>query len=91
MVAARGVAGNLIRLKRYDEALAELQVALKTHPQDAGLYFNLMQAYVRTGRRDEASKAAATYQQLHDAEAAQAESQKPRAYQDPPKARNPAQ
>lgn len=80
VIAARGLADNLIRLKRYDEALTEVQKALDDHPQDAGLHFSLMQAYVRTGQREQASKAAAKYQQLHEAEAAQAEAQKPRAY-----------
>jgi tetratricopeptide (TPR) repeat protein len=80
VIAARGVADNLIRLKRYDEALKQVLQALEDHPQDAGLYFSLMQAYVRTGQREEASKAAAMYQQLHAAEAAQAEAQKPRPY-----------
>jgi tetratricopeptide (TPR) repeat protein len=88
VVADRGIADNLIHLQRYDEALADVQQALATHPQDAGLYFSLMQAYVRTGQREEASKAAATYQQLHAAEAAQADSEKPRAYTDPPRNSN---
>lgn len=85
VVADRGIADGLIRLKRYDEALADLQQSLTTHAQDAGLYFNLMQAYVRTGQREQAAKAAATYQQLHAAETAQADAEKPRPYTDPPK------
>jgi tetratricopeptide (TPR) repeat protein len=80
VIADRGIADNLIRLKRYDEALKQVHQALDDHPQDAALYFSLMQAYVRTGQRDEASKAAAMYQQLHAAEAAQADAQKPRPY-----------
>lgn len=90
VVAERGVADNLIRLKRYEEALKEVQQALGTHPQDAGLYFSLMQAYVRTGQKEEASKAAAMYQQLHAAEAAQAEAQKPRSYAESPGVSNQA-
>jgi tetratricopeptide (TPR) repeat protein len=80
VTAARGSTGNLIRLKRYGEALAELQQALSAHPQDAGLYFNLMQVYTRTGKHEEASKAGAIYKQLHSQEVAQQEAQTPRRY-----------
>lgn len=83
LAAIRGATENLIRLKRYDEALAELDLALKAHPQDAGLYFNLMQLYARIGKREEASRAAATYRELHASEAARRDSERPRRYVPP--------
>jgi tetratricopeptide (TPR) repeat protein len=86
--ATRGIAENLIRLQRYNEALAHLQHALVAHPHDAPLYFSLMQVYTRTGQRDEAAKAAATYQQLHADESAEHDAQRPRAYT-PGKAADP--
>jgi tetratricopeptide (TPR) repeat protein len=77
---ARGIAQNLIRLQRYDEALSHIQKALNAHPRDAVLYFNLMQAYTRTGQREQAAKAAATYEQLHAEETQEHDARAPRAY-----------
>lgn len=78
--AARGIAQNLIRLQRYDEALSHIQKALNAHPHDAVLYFNLMQAYTRTGQREQAAKAAAIYEQLHADETREHDARAPRAY-----------
>ena len=78
--AARGVADNLIHLRRYDEARTQLRKDIDDHPQDARLYFSLVQLYTRTGDREAASKAAAVYQELHAHEVAQHDAQTPRAY-----------
>lgn len=65
ILALRGIGDNLISLGRYPEALTETQRALAVKPEDADLYFNLMKAYVRLGRRQEAAQAEATFQKLH--------------------------
>ncbi|HEY6290032.1 MAG TPA: tetratricopeptide repeat protein [Terriglobia bacterium] len=89
--AARGVTENLIHLQRYDQALADLQQAISAHPQDPRLYFNLVQVYTRTGKREEASRAATIYQRLHAEEVAQHDAQVPRTYTPPAKTGGPGE
>ena len=64
-----GIAKSLILLKRYAEALAELQDALKTFPDSPDLYFHLTQVYTRLGERDQAARADATFRRLRPGDA----------------------
>jgi len=79
-LALKGISENLIRLHRYPEALAELNQAIAVLPNDAGLYFNLMQVYVRLGKRQDAAQAEAAFQKLHSREVAERNAQAPRQY-----------
>ena len=79
-LALKGISENLIRLQRYPEALTELNQALVVRPQDSGLYFNLMQVYVRLGKRQAAAQAEASFQKLRAREVAERNAQSPRKY-----------
>jgi tetratricopeptide (TPR) repeat protein len=79
-LALKGIAENLIRLKRYPQALSELKQAIAARPQDASLYFSLMQVYVRLGQRQEAAQAESAFQALHAREVAERNAQAPRNY-----------
>lgn len=81
--ALRGVAENLIRLRRFPEALAELKQAVAAQPDDSDLYFNLMRVYVRLGQRQEAAQAEAAFQKLHAREVAERNAQAPRSFAPP--------
>lgn len=83
VAALRGVAENLIRLRRFPDALAELKQAIVVQPGDSDLYFNLMQVYVRLGQRQEAAQAEAAFQKLHAREAAERNAQAPRSFAPP--------
>lgn len=76
--ALKGIAENLIRLKRYPEALSELKQGIAVRPQDADLYFNLMQVYVRLGKRQDAVQAEAAFQKFHSLAVAERNAQAPR-------------
>ncbi|MGH9395721.1 MAG: tetratricopeptide repeat protein [Terriglobia bacterium] len=80
VLALRGIADNLIRLRRYPEALTELKQAITAQPEDPDLYLNLMKVYVRLGQRDDAAKAEATFQKLHQREITQRNAQAPRSF-----------
>lgn len=80
ILALRGIGDNLISLGRFPEALAETQQALAIEPRDADLYFNLMKAYVRLGRRQEAAHAEATFQKLHAQEVAARQARAPKSF-----------
>jgi tetratricopeptide (TPR) repeat protein len=49
----------------YQKAIPELEIAQKSFPRDARLYFVLGSAYARAGRREDARKARAKYEQLN--------------------------
>lgn len=79
-LALKGIAENLIRLRQYPEALSELKQAIALRPQDADLYFNLMQVYMRLGKRQDAVQAQAAFQRFHARAVAERNAQAPRKY-----------
>jgi len=63
----------LIRLNRYEEAVPDLQMAIKTDPEDPRLHFMLAQAYRGLGRTAEANAEMSTFGKLEqNARAAEA-------------------
>ena len=78
--AARGVARCLFRLRRYPQALTEVQKSIAAHPNDAELYLILAQIQTRMGNSEEAARANATFEKLHAAEVAMQNNQRPRTY-----------
>jgi tetratricopeptide (TPR) repeat protein len=66
-----GIGKTLILLKRYSEALAELQDTLKIHPNSPELYFHLAQVYIHLGKREEAAQASATFRRLRATDASE--------------------
>ena len=70
MEASRGIGQALVRLKRYDEAVAALNDAIPAHPTEPEFYYDLSQAYVRLGDREKAAQASAKFQELHAMEVA---------------------
>lgn len=63
--ALKGIAESLMGLDRFPEALTELKRAIAVRPQDPNLYFDLIQVYMRLGKRQEAIQAQATFEKLH--------------------------
>ena len=78
--AARGIGRSLIRLKRFPEALTELQRFIADHPEDAELYLQLSQVYARLGNPPEAERAHARFEKLHAGEVERNDSQRPRTF-----------
>lgn len=50
----------------YQRAIPELEIASKSFPREAKIYFALGTAYSRAGRRQDAVRARATFQRLND-------------------------
>jgi predicted Zn-dependent protease len=61
---------TLVRMKRYDDAIAELNDAIPLHPTEPEFYYDLSQAYVRLGNREKAAEASAKFKQMHEIEVA---------------------
>lgn len=78
--AARGVARSLFRLRRYTQALEDLEISTAAHPDDAELYLILAQTQSRLGHAQKATQANATFEKLHAAENDRQNSQRPRSY-----------
>ena len=57
----------LLDTNEYQRALPELELARKTFPRDAKLYFALGSAYSRAGRKQDAARARATFERLTNA------------------------
>lgn len=65
LLAPRMVLARLLsRTGREREALEELELARKEHPEASEIYYNLAQAYQRAGRTDEARASAESFQEL---------------------------
>ncbi len=58
---------GMLRLDTGDAAgaIPELEIAQKTFPREAGVYFSLGKAYARVGRKEEAAKARAEFARLN--------------------------
>jgi predicted Zn-dependent protease len=69
--ALRGIGQTLVRLKRYSEAVIELNKAILVYPHVSEFYYGLSQAYIRLDDREKAAQAAARFQQLHAREDAE--------------------
>jgi len=54
----------LLDTNNYDRAIPELEIAQKSFPREAKLYFALGSAYSRAGRKPEAARARATFERL---------------------------
>jgi tetratricopeptide (TPR) repeat protein len=54
----------LLDTNSYEKALPELEIAQKTFPREAKLYFALGSAYSRAGRKKDAVRARATFERL---------------------------
>jgi tetratricopeptide (TPR) repeat protein len=54
----------LLDTNSYEKALPELEIAQKTFPREAKLYFALGSAYSRAGRKKDALRARATFERL---------------------------
>ncbi len=78
--AARGVARSLFRLRRYPQALADVEKSIAAHPDDAELYLILAQVHSRLGDTQEAARANATFERLHALEVQRQNNQRPRTY-----------
>jgi len=78
--AARGMARTLFRMRRYPEALADVQNSIAAHPEDAELHLILAQIQTRLGNSLEAAQANAAFEKLHAAELAKQNDQRPRTY-----------
>ena len=78
--AARGTGKSLIRLKRFSEALTELQTFISEHPEDAELYLQLSQVYARLGNSQEAERTRAVFEKLHAREVEKIDSQRRRTF-----------
>lgn len=55
----------LLDTNQYSRAIPELEIAKKTFPQDAKLYYALGSAYSRAGRKQDAARARATFERLN--------------------------
>src|SRR5206468_9505356 len=51
-----GWGSALISTKKFSEAVAPLEAAVKLEPQNPAAHYNLATAYVRTGRKQDADK-----------------------------------
>ena len=54
----------LLDINNYERALPELEIAQKSYPREAKLYFALGSAYSRAGRKRDAARARATFERL---------------------------
>ena len=78
--AVRGVGRTLLRLKRYPEALAELEKSIADYPEDDELYLQLSQVHGRLGNIPEAERARDTFQRLHAQEVKKQDNQRQRSF-----------
>jgi predicted Zn-dependent protease len=76
----RGIGQSLIRLKRYQEALSEIENSIAMHPADAELYFELSQVCARLGNREKAASAATTFQGLRAKEIERQDTERNRSF-----------
>jgi predicted Zn-dependent protease len=68
--ALRGIGQTLVWLKRYEDAVTELNEAIAVYPEEPEFYYDLSQAYLRLGDRESAAQALAKFRQLHAAQLA---------------------
>jgi Flp pilus assembly protein TadD len=59
-----GLGASLLSAKRFSEAIAPLQTAVKLEPQNPGAHYNLAVAFSRSGRKEEADKEFAVHRQM---------------------------
>ncbi len=62
--------------RKFPEAIAEYEHAVKLNPELADAHYRLGQAYVREGRRDRAQAEFQVYKQLHDQHMAELDKQR---------------
>jgi Tfp pilus assembly protein PilF len=59
-----GLGMSLLAEKRYSDALAPLEIAVKLEPRNPDAHYNLAMAYTRAGRKQEGDKEFAIHQRL---------------------------
>jgi tetratricopeptide (TPR) repeat protein len=59
-----GLGQSLISTKKYSEAIAPLETAVKLEPENPATHYNLATAYSRTGRKQDADKEFAIHRQM---------------------------
>jgi len=59
-----GLGQSLISTRKYSEAIAPLEIAVKLEPENPATHYNLATAYSRTGRKQDADKEFAIHRQM---------------------------
>jgi tetratricopeptide (TPR) repeat protein len=59
-----GLGSSLISLKKFPEAIAPLETAVKLEPANPAAHYNLATAYTRSGRKQEGEKEFAIHRQM---------------------------
>ena len=59
-----GLGASLLSAKRFAEAIAPLQTAVKLEPQNPGAHYNLAMAFSRSGRKEDADREFAVHRQM---------------------------
>jgi tetratricopeptide (TPR) repeat protein len=59
-----GLGTSLLQLKRFPEAVAALETAIKLEPRNPDAHYNLAMAYSRAGRKQDADKEFAIHRQM---------------------------
>jgi tetratricopeptide (TPR) repeat protein len=67
-----GLGASLLSAKRFAEAIAPLQTAVKLEPQNPGAHYNLAVAFSRSGRKEDADREFAVHRQMTQNQAGQA-------------------
>ena len=70
-------------MKKYDDAIPPLQIAVKLEPANPATHYNLATAYSRAGRKAEADKEFAVHSQMMQKSEAAPDSPQERAPQHP--------
>ena len=66
MIEAHVGAGKaLLQLKRYDEAVAQMEQAIRIAPDQAQPHFHLSQAYRGVGRNEDAARESQVFSRLN--------------------------
>jgi tetratricopeptide (TPR) repeat protein len=62
--AYAGLGATLISIKKFSDAVAPLQMAVKLEPTNPATHYNLAIAYTRTGRKEEGEREFAIHRQM---------------------------